>query len=115
MAVARPIIEVVDKNDHVRVPPENPRYTLRRIWLSEEEEKGYYYGFANEGLWPLCHIAHINPISGPAAGNIMRPQTRFADAVVKEATKDDPVVLVQDYHFALLPGMLPENCLKRLL
>jgi len=99
--------EVVDKNDHVRVPPENPRYTLRRIWLSEEEEKGYYYGFANEGLWPLCHIAHVRPIFRTSDWEYYEAiNQRFADAVVKEATKDDPVVLVQDYHFALLPGML---------
>src|SRR6202035_709439 len=54
--------EVVDTHDRLRVPPENPRYTLRRVWLSKEEEEGYYYGFANEGLWPLCHIAHTRPI-----------------------------------------------------
>ncbi|MEQ8160899.1 MAG: trehalose-6-phosphate synthase, partial [Smithellaceae bacterium] len=54
--------EVVDANDRVRVPPERPEYTLKRIWLSAEEENGYYYGFANEGLWPLCHIAHVRPL-----------------------------------------------------
>ena len=54
--------ETVDKHDHVPVPPDNPSYTLRRVWLTEEEEQGYYYGFANEGLWPLCHIAHVRPV-----------------------------------------------------
>ena len=38
------------------------QYSLRRVWLTKEEEEGYYYGFANEGLWPLCHIAHTRPI-----------------------------------------------------
>ena len=99
--------EVVDKKDHVRIPPENPKYTLRRIWLSREEEKGYYYGFANEGLWPLCHIAHVRPIFRTSDWqHYVAINQRFADAVVKEANKEDPVVLVQDYHFALLPGML---------
>ena len=99
--------EVVDKNDHVRVPPEHPDYTLRRIWLSPEEENGYYYGFANEGLWPLCHIAHVRPIFRTSDWNhYVAINQRFADAVVKEAEREDPVVLVQDYHFALLPGML---------
>jgi len=99
--------EVVDKYDHVRIPPDQPRYTLRRIWLSREEEKGYYYGFANEGLWPLCHIAHVRPIFRTSDWKYyVTINQRFADAVVKEADKDDPVVLVQDYHFALLPGML---------
>jgi trehalose-6-phosphate synthase len=99
--------DVVDVKDHVRVPPEHPDYTLRRIWLTQEEEEGYYYGFANEGLWPLCHIAHVRPIF--RTGNwrqYVAINQRFADAVVKEADREDPVVLVQDYHFALLPGML---------
>ena len=54
--------DVVDEYDRVPVPPESPDYTLRRIWLTEAEEKGYYYGFANEGLWPLCHVAHVRPV-----------------------------------------------------
>lgn len=99
--------EVVDKNDHVQVPPDNPDYTLRRIWLTREEENGYYYGFANEGLWPLCHIAHVRPIFRTSDWeHYIAVNQRFADAVIKEAHRDDPVVLVQDYHFALLPGML---------
>ena len=102
--------EVVDKKDHVRVPPDHPDhpdYTLRRIWLTREEEKGYYYGFANEGLWPLCHIAHVRPIFRTSDWkHYVAINQRFADAVVKEADRKDPVVLVQDYHFALLPGML---------
>ena len=53
--------QVVDRNDRVRVPPDEPSYTLRRVWLTEEEEAGYYYGFSNEGLWPLCHLAYVRP------------------------------------------------------
>ena len=53
--------DTVDSHDHVMVPPEKPAYRIRRVWLSEAEEQGYYYGFANEGLWPLCHIAHTRP------------------------------------------------------
>jgi trehalose-6-phosphate synthase len=99
--------DVVDTNDLVQVPPGHPEYSLRRIWLSEEEEKGYYYGFANEGLWPLCHIAHVRPIFRTSDWEYyMEVNQRFADAVVKEAKKEDPVVLVQDYHFALLPAMI---------
>ncbi len=101
--------EVVDKKDHVRVPPEHPEYTLRRIWLTEEEEQGYYYGLANEGLWPLCHIAHVRPVFRTGDWNrYVAINQRFADAVVRESERDDPVVLVQDYHFALLPGMLQQ-------
>ena len=97
----------VDRNDRVPVPPSNPAYTLRRVWLSKEEEKGYYYGFANEGLWPLCHIAHVRPVFRSSDWEqYVAVNQRFADAVVKEARTDDPVVLVQDYHFALLPRMV---------
>jgi trehalose-6-phosphate synthase len=99
--------QTADKHDRVGVPPAHPEYTLRRIWLSKEEESGYYYGFANEGLWPLCHIAHVRPIFRSSDWrHYVAINQRFADAVVKEADTDNPVVLVQDYHFALLPGMI---------
>ncbi len=99
--------ETVDRHDRVAVPPDNPEYRLRRIWLTTEEENGYYYGFANEGLWPLCHIAHVRPIFRTSDWqSYVAINQRFADAVVREADSDDPVVLVQDYHFALLPGMI---------
>jgi trehalose 6-phosphate synthase len=101
--------ETVDKNDRVRVPPDKPSYTLRRVWLSPEEEQGYYYGFANEGLWPLCHIAHVRPVfRTPDWEQYLRVNRRFAQAVRAEARTDDPVVLLQDYHFALLPRMVRE-------
>ena len=99
--------EIVDRHDRVPVPPEHPDYTLRRIWLSKEEETGYYYGFANEGLWPLCHIAHVRPIFRSTDWeHYVAINQRFSDAVVKESKSDDPVVLAQDYHFALLPKMI---------
>ena len=103
--------EVVDTHDRLRVPPENPRYTLRRVWLSKEEEEGYYYGFANEGLWPLCHIAHTRPIFRARDWQFYQEVNRkFAAAVIEEiADTPNPVVLVQDYHFALLPRMLKEK------
>ncbi len=99
--------ETVDANDRVMVPPHKPEYNLRRIWMTEEEEKGYYYGFANEGLWPLCHIAHVRPVFRTSDWEqYVKINQRFADAVVEEADSDNPVVLVQDYHFALLPEMI---------
>ncbi len=100
--------ETVDKHDRLRVPPDDPRYTLRRVWLSKEEEEGYYYGFANEGLWPLCHIAHTRPLfRGSDWEHYKRANRRFADAVLKEMEgMDRPVLLAQDYHFALLPRMI---------
>ena len=100
--------EVVDAHDHLRVPPDDPRYTLRRVWLTQEEEDGYYYGFANEGLWPLCHIAHTRPIFRSTDWEWYQSvNQKFADVALQEMTgKEDPVVLVQDYHFALVPQMI---------
>jgi trehalose 6-phosphate synthase len=102
--------KTVDRHDHVQVPPGHPSYTLRRVWLTKEEEQGYYYGFANEGLWPLCHIAHVRPVFRSTDWEqYVEVNRRFADAVIAEARTDDPVVLVQDYHFALLPRMVREE------
>src|SRR5215467_12600168 len=102
--------EVVDGRDRLRVPPDRPSYTLRRVWLTDEEDKGYYYGFSNEGLWPLCHIAHTRPIFRPDDWlQYQRINQRFADAVLQEmADVDSPILLAQDYHHALLPKMVKE-------
>jgi trehalose 6-phosphate synthase len=99
--------ETVDLGDHIRVPPASPAYTLRRVWLTDEEQEGYYYGFANEGLWPLCHIAFVRPTFRLENWrDYVAINQRFADAVVEEASRPNPVVLVHDYHFALLPRMV---------
>lgn len=101
--------DTVDAYDHVRVPPGKEQYTLRRIWMTAAEEQGYYYGFSNEGLWPLCHIAHIRPVfRNEDWESYMTVNHRFAEAVAEEAKTEDPLVLVQDYHFALLPQMIRE-------
>jgi trehalose-6-phosphate synthase len=104
-------LETVDDHDRLRVPPEDPLYSLRRVWLNREEEDGYYYGFANEGIWPLCHIAHTRPIF--RAEDWKQYQVvnlKFADALLEEIKNvDKPMVLVQDYHFALLPRLIKEK------
>jgi trehalose-6-phosphate synthase len=99
---------MVDEHDRLRVPPDGPEYTLRRVWLTKEEEQGYYYGFANEGLWPLCHIAHTRPTFRASDWQSYRDANRrFAEAVLEEmAGIEHPLVLVQDYHFALLSRMI---------
>ncbi|HEY7533919.1 MAG TPA: trehalose-6-phosphate synthase, partial [Nitrospiraceae bacterium] len=102
--------EVVDARDHVRVPPEQPSYDIRRIWMSADEEMGYYYGFANEGLWPLCHHVHVRPAFRTSDWHqYVEINKRFAAAVEDETKSSDPVILVQDYHFALVPKMIRER------
>lgn len=104
---------VVDEKDRVKVPPEDPSYQIRRVWLSKEEEQGYYYGFANEGMWPLCHIAHTRPTFRSEDWQFyVDVNKKFADVVAEEAKTDDPVILVQDYHFALLPRMIRDRIPK---
>ncbi len=101
--------ETVDAHNRVVVPPGKPAYSLRRVWLTEEEEAGYYYGFANEGLWPLCHIAHVRPtFRADDRKQYIEANRKFARAVAEEAKTPDPIVLVQDYHLALLPRMIRE-------
>jgi len=98
---------VVDEASGVAVPPEKPAYRLRRVWLDEQEYAGYYYGFASEALWPLCHRAFIKPVFRPSdLDAYWTANARFVDAVVDEALDDTPIVLVQDYHFALAPAMI---------
>lgn len=102
--------ETVDGRHRLRVPPDEPQYTLRRVWLSPEEEEGYYFGLANEGLWPLCHIAHTRPIfRAEDWGHYQEVNRKFAQAVLEEINGiERPAVLVQDYHFALLPRLVKE-------
>jgi len=108
--------ESVDSDDKVMVPPDKPTYALRRIWLSKEEEAGYYYGFANEGMWPLCHIAHTRPIFRTEDyEQYKKVNARFAQAVIEEAKSEEPVILIQDYHFALLPSMIREKLPKAVI
>jgi len=102
--------ETVDARGRLRVPPGEDAYWLRRVWLSREEERGYYYGFANEGLWALCHLAHTRPMfRGEDWEHYQRVNQKFADAVCDELESDDAIIFVQDYHFALVPRMIRER------
>ncbi|MGQ0827655.1 MAG: alpha,alpha-trehalose-phosphate synthase (UDP-forming) [Bacteroidota bacterium] len=103
--------ETVDKDDKVQVPPEDPKYTLKRLWLTKEEEDHYYYGFSNEGLWPLCHIAHTRPTFRKEDWHYYKKVNEdFARAVLTETANDEnPFILIQDYHFALLPELIKKK------
>jgi trehalose 6-phosphate synthase len=99
--------DVVDRHDRVQVPPDNPSYTLRRVWLSTDEEQGFYYGFSNEGLWPLCHLAYVRPAFRESDWlQYQAVNRKFAEVLAQESRSNEPLILVQDYHFALLPRLL---------
>lgn len=105
--------ETVDSKDRIRVPPSDPTYTLRRVWLNELEQEGFYYGLSNEGLWPLCHIAFVRPnFRASDWEQYVAVNNRFADVACEEATCDDPIILIQDYHFALLPRLIRDRIPK---
>jgi len=96
--------------DGLRVPAEDPRFRLRRVWLEPDEVRGYYDGFANEALWPLCHQVHTRPIFRPADFEAYwTVNSRFAWAVHEEAVDERPIVFVQDYHLALAPMFIRER------
>ncbi|MBU4581424.1 MAG: trehalose-6-phosphate synthase, partial [Proteobacteria bacterium] len=100
----------VNSRNKIGVPPGDERYILKRVWLTKEEEEGYYYGFANEGLWPLCHVTHTRPIFREVDWQIYRKvNEKFADALLEELPADNPFVFIQDYHFTLLPQMIKQK------
>jgi len=102
--------KTVDSKSHVMVPPKDPSYTLRRIWLSKDEEAGYYYGFSNKGLWPLCHIAYTRPeFNEDEWQHYYNVNKKFVDAVLEEIGQKKAFVWVQDYHLMLVPQMLKEK------
>ncbi|MDO8886543.1 trehalose-6-phosphate synthase [Candidatus Oleimmundimicrobium sp.] len=106
---------VVDKKSRVMVPPQTndkktPTYTLKRVWMSKEEEDGYYYGFSNKGLWPLCHIAYTRPLFKYSDWlHYVNINKRFASAILEEIEGKNAFIFIQDYHFALLPKFLKEK------
>jgi len=102
--------DTVNTQDHVRVPPDNPQYTLRRVWLSEAQVRGFYYGFANSALWPLCHLhlerARFNPLHWR---HYQAVNAHFAAAVAEECGAERAIVWMQDYHLALCPAYLRQR------
>jgi trehalose 6-phosphate synthase len=103
----------VDRYDQIRVPPDDPSYTLRRVWLTQQQEQGYYYGFCNEGLWALCHQAYVRPAFRAGDWHAYEEvNAAFSEVVAAEAKTDSPVILIQDFHFALLPDLIRKRIPK---
>lgn len=104
---------ISDKEGKIKVPPQDARYTLKRVWLTKEEENGHYYGYSNQALWPLCHMAFQRPVFRAEDWEYYCSVNRkFADAVLKEIGKNKAFVFIQDYHLALLPKYLKESSLS---
>jgi trehalose 6-phosphate synthase len=104
---------VVDRHDQIRVPPDDPSYTLRRVWVSAEEEEGYYYGFSNEGLWALCHLAYVRPAFRESDWqSYVLVNARFADVIASEVGSKEAVILIQDFHLALSPKLIRDRGIK---
>lgn len=100
----------VNSKDKLGVPPKDNRYILKRVWLTKEEEDGYYYGFANEGLWPLCHVTHTRPIFRENDWQMyQKVNQKFAESVLEELPAKNPFVFIQDYHFTLLAKMIKDK------
>ncbi len=101
---------VVDARDRVRVPPDSPSYQLRRLWLDPAEYAAYYGGFANEGLWPLCHLVDVRPqFRSEDWAAYQSVNARFAAAVDEELPTPETPVFIQDYHLALVAARLRER------
>ncbi|WP_276299958.1 alpha,alpha-trehalose-phosphate synthase (UDP-forming) [Halorussus lipolyticus] len=104
--------EVVDAADTVAVPPEDPAYDLRRVWLTDEQVEGYYRGYANQVLWPLCHLDTAKMTPDDDFWRAYRETNDdFADAILDatDCSGTDPVVWFQDYHLALAPREVREE------
>ncbi|MDD5496633.1 MAG: trehalose-6-phosphate synthase [Candidatus Omnitrophica bacterium] len=100
----------VNSKNKLGVPPKDNRYILKRVWLSKAEEDGYYYGFSNEGLWPLCHITHTRPIFRESDWQAYKNvNQKFADNILEELPAKNAFIFIQDYHFTLLPKMIKEK------
>lgn len=103
--------KVTGADNKIQVPPDNPSYTLKRIWINNTEADGYYYGFSNEVLWPLCHVVYQRPAFHPDDWkHYVAVNKRFAEAVLEEIKDDeDAFIFVQDYHLALFPKFVKEK------
>ncbi|HVB97979.1 MAG TPA: trehalose-6-phosphate synthase [Candidatus Dormibacteraeota bacterium] len=100
-----------DAQGFVDVPPDDPSYRLKRVWLSKAQEENYYYGFSNSALWPLCHLSYRPPVFRQEHWEAYQEVNQlFADSVAEEVGDDRAFVFIQDYHFALLPRMLRRKC-----
>ena len=94
--------ETVDARDKVRVPPGTPTYDLRRLWIPPDDFAAYYGGFANEGLWPLCHLVDVRPkFRADDWAAYKKVNAQFAAAIHSEMPTPDTPVFLQDYHLAM--------------
>ena len=104
-------METADADGNIKVPPDEPKYTLKRVWLTEKEVSGYYNGLSNEALWPLCLMAHTRPLFRTEDWvQYKKVNAKFAKTLLDEIQNvERPIVLVQDYHLALVPHIIKKD------
>lgn len=102
---------VVDENDTIQVPPEEPKYTLKRIWLTEKEIQGFSYGFSDQAMYPLFHMAHTRPVFRSEDWEEYKSvNKKFAASILSEIKHmKKPIIFIQDFQFTLLPRLLKEK------
>ncbi|MCD6135069.1 MAG: trehalose-6-phosphate synthase [Candidatus Omnitrophica bacterium] len=102
---------VVKKTGKVKVPHCCPSYEVKYLWLSKEENLGYYFGFANQSLWPLFHLAFVKPKFRQEDWGIYKDvNKKFAQSIAEEIGDKKAVVFVQDYHLSLVSKYLKQIC-----
>jgi trehalose 6-phosphate synthase len=99
--------DVVDANDKIKLPPRKTAYTLKRLWVNKKNLKGWYYGFSNQALWPLCHNVYERPAFDENDWkSYVSVNSQFADAVLQEAEGKQGVIWFHDYTMAIAPGLI---------
>jgi len=102
--------DVVDKDNKIKVPPEEPKYSLKRVWMTKEEENGFYYGYANQVLWPLSHIAYRQPLFDASHWEYyQKVNEKFAEAILEEKRDKKLFVWLQDYHLSVCAEVIKER------
>ena len=101
--------EVVDGTTASPCRPESRAYRLRRVWLTEEEEAVTTTASPTKASGRSATSRTCAPCF---ATSDWEKYTRSTDVRRGRrrgsAKSSDPIVLVQDYHFALLPRMIRE-------
>ncbi|TEU13428.1 MAG: trehalose-6-phosphate synthase [Hadesarchaea archaeon] len=107
--------ECVDKQNRCRVPPDKPKYVLKRVWMSKDEVDKFYFGFSNQTLWPLCHNVFREPVFEESFWKGYKHSNALYAEAIKQETRgiDKAFIWFHDYHLALTPKMVRNDTRKK--